>query len=171
MVLSGIVFSPLAGILIILLLPNEKVKWIRWTAAAITAVPLALGVWIFINFDRTTPALQFVERATWIAPFNIEYYLGIDGLSVPMILLTVLLTFLCIFASFGIDKGVKGYFAMFLLLETAMLGVFCALDFFLFFVFWEVMLLPMYFLIGIWGGPNKVYAATKFFLYTLAGSV
>src|SRR5262250_2927942 len=88
-----------------------------------------------------------------------------------MVLLTALLCFLCIFASFGIEKAVKGYFALFLMLETGMMGVFCALDFFLFYVFWEVMLLPMYFLIGIWGGPRKEYAAIKFFLYTLAGSV
>jgi NADH-quinone oxidoreductase subunit M len=97
--------------------------------------------------------------------------MGIDGLSVPMVLLTALLSFLCIPASWGINKGVKGYFSLFLLLDAGMMGVFCALDFFLFYVFWELMLLPMYFLIGIWGGPRKEYAAIKFFLYTLLGSV
>jgi len=97
--------------------------------------------------------------------------MGIDGLSISMVLLTALLSFLCIFASFGIEKAVKGYFALFLLLDAGMMGVFCALDFFLFYVFWEVMLLPMYFLIGIWGGPRREYAAIKFFLYTLFGSV
>src|SRR5438094_8023257 len=95
----------------------------------------------------------------------------VDGLSISMVLLTALLSFLCIFASFGIEKAVKGYFALFLLLDAGMMGVFCALDFFLFYVFWEVMLLPMYFLIGIWGGPRREYAAIKFFLYTLFGSV
>jgi NADH-quinone oxidoreductase subunit M len=103
--------------------------------------------------------------------FNIEYFVGLDGISITMVLLTALLCFLCMFASFGIEKGVKGYFALFLLLDTGMMGVFTALDFFLFFVFWEMMLLPMYFLIGIWGGPRREYAAIKFFLYTLAGSI
>ena len=93
--------------------------------------------------------------------------MGIDGLSISMVLLTALLSFLCIFASFGIEKAVKGYFALFLLLDAGMMGVFCALDFFLFYVFWEVMLLPMYFLIGIWGGPRREYAAIKFFLVHL----
>lgn len=169
--LSWMIFSPLIGMAAVLCLPKDKPNWARWTSAVATLVPLLIGVVIFSEFSRSNPGLQFVERASWIAPFNIEYYIGIDGLSVPMVLLTVMLTFLCVFASWGISEGVKGYYAMFLLLETGMLGVFCALDFFLFFVFWEAMLLPMYFLIGIWGGENKVYAATKFFLYTLAGSV
>ncbi|MEZ4752279.1 MAG: NADH-quinone oxidoreductase subunit M [Bdellovibrionota bacterium] len=169
--LSWMIFSPLIGMAAILAMPRNRPDLVRWAAVVTTAVPLALGVMVFSQFDRSTAAMQFVEQASWIAPFNIEYYVGIDGLSVPMVLLTVLLSFICIFASWNIENGVKGYFAMFLLLESAMLGVFCALDFFLFFVFWEVMLLPMYFLIGIWGGANKVYAATKFFLYTLAGSV
>jgi NADH-quinone oxidoreductase subunit M len=101
----------------------------------------------------------------------VHYYVGVDGISITMVLLTALLSFLCIFASWGIDKAVKGYFALFLLLDAAMMGVFVALDFVLFFVFWELMLLPMYFLIGIWGGPRREYAAIKFFLYTMAGSV
>ena len=102
--------------------------------------------------------------------FNIQYYVGADGLSIPMILLTPLIAFVCILASWNIEKSVKGYFSLFLLLNAGMMGVFCALDFFLFFVFWEVMLLPMYFLIGIWGGPRREYAAIKFFLYTVLGS-
>src|SRR5204863_7780686 len=114
---------------------------------------------------------QFVQQARWIEAFNIYYFVGVDGISITMVVLTALLCFLCMIASFGIEKGVKGYYALFLLLETGMLGVFCALDFFLFFVFWELMLLPMYFLIGIWGGPRREYAAIKFFLYTLLGSV
>jgi NADH-quinone oxidoreductase subunit M len=115
--------------------------------------------------------LQFEERFSWIPAYNIEYFVAVDGISISMVLLTALLCFLCIFASWGIDKAVKGYFALFLLLDTGMMGVFVALDFFLFYIFWEVMLLPMYFLIGIWGGPRKEYAAIKFFLYTLFGSV
>jgi NADH-quinone oxidoreductase subunit M len=112
-----------------------------------------------------------MEHYNWIPAFNIDYFVGVDGISITMVLLTALLSFLCIFASWGIDRAVKGYFSLFLLLETGMMGVFVALDFFLFYIFWEVMLLPMYFLIGIWGGPRREYAAIKFFLYTLFGSV
>src|SRR5215471_20240199 len=107
----------------------------------------------------------------WISRFNIEYYLGVDGISMPLILLTTALSFLAMIASWRIDKYVRAYCILFLLLETGMVGTFLALDFFLFYIFWEVMLLPMYFLIGIWGGPRREYAAIKFFLYTLLGSV
>jgi NADH-quinone oxidoreductase subunit M len=110
-------------------------------------------------------------RLPWISRFNIDYYLGVDGISMPLILLTTLLSFLAMIASWNIEKHVRGYCALFLLLETGMIGTFLALDFFLFYIFWEVMLLPMYFLIGIWGGPRREYAAIKFFLYTLLGSV
>ncbi|MBI1860217.1 MAG: NADH-quinone oxidoreductase subunit M [Deltaproteobacteria bacterium] len=169
--LSWMTFIPLLGAAVVLTLPRQQHNLIRLVSVVATAIPLVLGVVLFLRFDRTTAAMQFVERAPWIASFNIEYYFGVDGLSFPMVLLTVLLSFLCIFASWGIEKGVKGYFAMFLFLESGMMGVFCALDFFFFFIFWEAMLLPMYFLIGIWGGKDKVYAAIKFFLYTLFGSV
>ena len=143
---------------------------IKWVSVAATVPPLLLAIWLFVNFDRSTPGFQFMQQAPWIPSFNIQYVVGVDGISITMVLLTALLSFLCIFASWGIEKGVKGYFALFLLLDTGMMGVFIALDFFLFFVFWEVMLLPMYFLIGIWGGPRREYAAIKFFLYTLFGS-
>jgi NADH-quinone oxidoreductase subunit M len=132
---------------------------------------------LFFAFDSTLPGVtdfrtfQFIEHYPWIKTFNIEYLLGVDGISVPMVLLTALLSFLAVIGSWNIEKQIKGYMALFLLLETGMMGVFCALDFFLFYVFWEVMLLPMYFLIGIWGGPRREYAAIKFFLYTLFGSV
>lgn len=170
-VLSYMVFCPLVGMFVVLILPRERHELIRWVSVLATVPPLLLAVWLYANFDTTQPGMQFVERAAWIPAFNIEYFVGVDGLSVSMVLLTALLSFLCIFASWGIDKGVKGYFALFLLLDTGMTGVFVALDFILFYVFWEVMLLPMYFLIGIWGGPRKEYAAIKFFLYTLLGSV
>src|SRR5436189_5016094 len=107
----------------------------------------------------------------WIPSFNIEYFMGVDGISLPLVMLTTLVSFLAMWASWSITKHVKAYCILFLLLETGMIGVFLALDFFLFYVFWEVMLLPMYFLIGVWGGPRKEYAAIKFFLYTLVGSV
>lgn len=177
-ILSWMTFFPVIGAAVIAFIPSEKKEIIKTTAAAAAAVPLILAVQVFMTFDRsmnaaagTLASFQFVEHYTWIKAFNIEYFIGIDGLSVPMVLLTAFLSFLCIFASWGIDKSVKGYFSLFLILEAGMFGVFCALDFFLFYVFWEVMLLPMYFLIGIWGGPRREYAAIKFFLYTLAGSV
>jgi NADH-quinone oxidoreductase subunit M len=169
--LTYMTFIPLAGAFTTLALPRDNHELIRRTALGFTIPPLLMGIWLYMNFDRTSTAMQFVERYQWIPSFNIQYIMGIDGLSVTMVLLTALLCPLCILASWGIDKGVKGYFALFLLLQTGMMGVFCALDFFLFFVFWEVMLLPMYFLIGIWGGPRREYAAIKFFLYTLLGSV
>ena len=169
--LTWMTFFPLLGAVAILLLPNRASHLHRWVALAFSAVPVGLAVRLYMEFDRSTKDVQFWTQIPWISAFNIEYFVGVDGISVTMILLTAFLSFLCIIASWGITKATKGYFALFLLLETGMLGVFIALDFFLFYVFWEVMLLPMYFLIGIWGGPRKEYAAIKFFLYTLAGSV
>ena len=180
-VLTWITFLPIIGILFILFAPKENKNVVRIIAAVFTGLQLVLAVWIYINFDRGTAGFQFTEQYDWIPSFNIHYFMGIDGLSVPMVLLTAFLSFICIFAAWGIEKSVKGYFAMFLLLDAAMMGVFCALDFFLFYVFWEIMLLPMYFLIGIWGSPSRTdpdgmvrggpYAAIKFFLYTLFGSI
>lgn len=115
--------------------------------------------------------IRYVEFVPWIGSFRINYFVGVDGLSLPLIWLTALLGVLCLVYSWTIDKGTKGYYMLFLLLETGLIGVFCALDFFLFYVFWEVVLLPMFFLIGIWGGTNRLYAAVKFFIYTLVGSV
>ena len=112
-----------------------------------------------------------MARYAWITSFHIDYYLGVDGISMALVLLTTVLCFLAMIASWKIDKFVRGYCILFLMLETGMLGTFLALDFFLFYIFWEVMLLPMYFLIGVWGGPRREYAAIKFFLYTLLGSV
>ncbi len=168
--LSGMVFFPLVGAALVLCLPSTRHDLIRGTATAFT-IPGLLGA--FSLFQRFNPegGFQFVERVPWIPAYNIEYLVGVDGISVTMVLLTALLSTLCMVASFGIEKAPKGYFALFLLLETGMMGTFVALDFFLFYVFWEVMLLPMYFLIGIWGGPRREYAAIKFFLYTLLGSV
>ncbi len=170
-ILTYMTFIPIAGMLIVLCLPGAAHNLIRWTAAISTVPPLLLAIWLFANFDRSQAGFQFIEHYKWIPSFNIEYFVGVDGISITMVLLTALLSFLCMFASWGLEKAVKGYFALFLLLDAAMMGVFVALDFFLFYIFWELMLLPMYFLIGIWGGPRREYAAIKFFLYTLAGSV
>ena len=170
-ILTYMTFIPIAGMLVVLCLPSKAHNLIRWTAAIITVPPLLMAIWLFVNFDRNQAGFQFIEHHSWIPSFNIEYFVGVDGISITMVLLTALLSFICMFASWGIEKAVKGYFALFLLLDGAMMGVFVALDFFLFYIFWELMLLPMYFLIGIWGGPRREYAAIKFFLYTLAGSV
>jgi NADH-quinone oxidoreductase subunit M len=170
--LSFMTFFPLVGAVLIALLPRAKDGLVKNIALVSTLPPLAAAVKIFLSFDRTSVGMQFVEGPfNWIPPFNIQYFMGIDGLSVSMVLLTALIGTISVIASWGIDKQVKGYFSLLLLLITGMFGVFCALDFFLFYVFWEVMLLPMYFLIGIWGGPRREYAAIKFFLYTLLGSV
>jgi NADH-quinone oxidoreductase subunit M len=170
-------FLPAAGAAVVAFLPRSKPNLVRWTTLIFTAVVLAIGIGLYPQFNRSlaginqSESFQFVEQARWIPAYGIGYYVGVDGLSFPMILLTALLCFLCIPASWGIDRAVKGYHALFLLLETGMIGTFVSLDFFLFYVFWELMLLPMYFLIGIWGGPRRIYAAIKFFLYTLFGSV
>src|SRR5205807_1885358 len=155
----------------------REVELTKWVALGIAAIPAALGVYLYMNYDRGfsmangNQGMQFVQHFVWIPGFNIEFYFGVDGVSVAMVLLTALVSLVSVGASWGINKNVRAYFALFLLLEAGMMGVFCALDFFLFYVFWEVMLLPMYFLIGVWGGPRREYAAIKFFLYTLLGSV
>jgi len=175
--LTFMTFLPAAGAAVVAFLPRSKPNLVRWTTLLFTAAVLAIGIGLYPQFNRGLAGInqpesfQFVEQARWIPAYGIGYYVGVDGLSFPMILLTALLCFLCIPASWGIDRAVKGYHALFLLLETGMIGTFVSLDFFLFYVFWELMLLPMYFLIGIWGGPRRVYAAIKFFLYTLLGSV
>ena len=168
--LSTIVFLPLAGAVIVALLPKENRQAIRIVAAGFTFVALALALAVFAQFNTTASGPQFVEKAMWIAPFNIQYFLGVDGLSLPLVVLTTLLTFLAVLASWKVDLRTKEYHVLLLILETGILGVFTSLDLLLFFLFWEVELMPMYLLIGIWGGPRREYAAMKFVLYTLAGS-
>ena len=170
-ILSFLTFVPLVGMIAVMLLKKEGIKTIRWTAAFFSFIPLVASIFLLVGYDFSTPAMQFIERYQWFPQVNIQYLMGVDGLSVPMLFLTALLSFVSIIASFGITDRVKEYFAWFLLLEVGMIGVFCALDFFLFYIFWEIMLVPMYFLIGVWGGPRREYAAIKFFLYTLFGSV
>ena len=170
-ILSWLIWLPIIGMVAIAFIPREKEDVIKITAAATTGFQFLLTLVLWKNFDSGSGAMQFMERAEWIPSFNIAYILGVDGLSLPMAILTGLLCFLGIFVSWNINKAVKGYFALFLLLDTGIMGVFLSMDFFLFYIFWEVMLLPMYFLIGIWGGPQREYAAIKFFLYTLFGSV
>ncbi|MFA6945856.1 MAG: NADH-quinone oxidoreductase subunit M, partial [Pedobacter sp.] len=192
-ILTWITFLPILGMIAVLAIPSGKddvsrarsLNYFRYITLGVTFLQLILSLVIYSSFNLAMPgindagSMQFVERFTWIkvmglpmlGDLKIEYFLGIDGISMPMLLLTALVSTVAVFASWNIKKAAKGYFAMYLLLVTGMMGVFVSLDFFLFYVFWEIMLLPMYFLIGIWGGLRKEYAAIKFFLYTLFGSV
>lgn len=170
-ILSWIIWIPVIGMVAIALVPRENVKMIKGITAAATGIQFLVTLLLWNRFDLSDGGFQFMERAEWIPSFNITYILGVDGLSLPMVILTGLLFFLGTFVSWNISRAQKGYFALFLLLDTGVMGVFLSLDFFLFYVFWEVMLLPMYFLIGMLGGPQREYAAIKFFLYTLFGSV
>ena len=169
--LTWLVGTPLLGAAVILWLPRNATRQIRAVATLATLVAFAISVGLAARMPWHQDALQFVERHAWIPPANIWYHLGVDGISMPLVLLTTLLSVLACCASFGITERVKEYFVLYLLLETGMLGTFVAMDLFLFYVFWEVVLVPMYFLIGIWGGGRREYSAMKFFLYTLAGSL
>ena len=144
----------------------------RWLALGISVATFIFSIPLWTGFNRSTADMQFVERSTWIERFNIEYFLGVDGISVPLVLLTTILTIVVVAAGWKvIQSRVAQYFAAFLIMEGLMIGVFCALDGILFYLFWEAMLIPMFLIIGVWGGPNRVYAAIKFFLYTLLGSL
>lgn len=171
--LNWILWMPILGVIGVLLLPKAKESAMRWWSLINTAISFALTLVLYSKFDQSVPGMQeaFTVKIPWISQFNIFYNLGIDGISLPMILLTALLFFLCIMSSWTITKSVKGYFALMLMLQSTVFGVFMSLDFFLFYVYWEVMLIPMFFLIGIWGGENREYAAVKFFLYTFFGSI
>ena len=185
-ILTFIVFGPVIAAVLCLIVPKRQV---RLVAVLGTLATFILSLFLFVTFfggasnstevfGSTYGTLHHVVRVPWITStsFNIEFFLGVDGLGFPLLVLTTLIGFLACLASWNFDKwkinkGVRAYFVLFLLLETGMLGVFVALDFFLFYIFWEVMLLPMYFLIAVWGGARREYAAIKFFLFTLAGSV
>ncbi len=170
-ILSWIVFLPLIGAFVVLALPKDRGQLLKAVAAGTTLVVLALATLLLMKFNPAASGFQFEDKAVWIPPINAWYHLGVDGISVALVFLTALLGFVAVIASFSIGQRLKEYFFLYLLLQTGMLGTFLSLDLFLFYVFWEVVLVPMYFLIGIWGGPRKEYAAIKFFLYTLAGSV
>ncbi|MEI8198274.1 MAG: proton-conducting transporter membrane subunit, partial [Phycisphaerae bacterium] len=175
-ILSWLIFLPTLGALFVLLLPASRVALIRQTALAFTVGTFVLSLVAAGMFNWTAGGeygknVQLATNVMWMSSLNVHYYVGVDGLSLPLVLLTTAISLLACLASFSIEKNVKGYFALFLFLVTGMLGVFTSLDLMLFYVFFEVSLFPMYFLIGIWGGPRKEYAAIKFFLYTLLGSV
>lgn len=170
--LTSLIFIPLTGGVLVLLFGRGRDGFSRALALAVAFVNLLLSVLLFIEFRAGVPGMQFVEKAEWVSEFGISYFVGIDGISLLLVLVTTLLTFLAILASWSsITSRVREYMASMLLLETGMIGVFCALDLFLFYVFWEAMLIPMVLLIGVWGGERRVYAAVKFVLFTLAGSL
>jgi len=169
--LSLVIWLPIAGGFIVLAL-GDRVAAARWGSLIVSGLELVFSVPLYTSFKTGTAAMQFVERAPWISTIHSEYYIGVDGISMPLILLTTFTTVLIVIASWeNVEKRVAQYFAAFLILEGLMIGVFSALDGVLFYVFWEAMLIPMFIIIGVWGGPRRVYATIKFFLYTFIGSL
>jgi NADH-quinone oxidoreductase subunit M len=169
--LSLLIWLPIVGGFVVLAL-NGRIAAAKWLSLLISGLSLVLSVPLFALFNNGTAAMQFVERAPWIATIHAEYYIGVDGISMPLILLTTFTTVLIVIASWtNVEKRVAQYFAAFLILEGLMIGVFAAMDGALFYVLWEAMLIPMFIIIGVWGGPRRVYATIKFFLYTFIGSL
>ena len=172
--LTLLTFFPLVGVLILFFIPSDRKDALRWTALGVSLVTFGISIWVLTMFNASNPDLQLVAQYDWItvAGWNIQYYLGVDGLSILLVLLTTFLTPISILSTWtAVEERVKDFMIFFLLLEVGMTGVFLAQDLFLFYIFWEFTLVPMYFLIGIWGGPRRIYAAIKFFLYTMAGSI
>ena len=169
-ILSWITFIPFIGMVAILFAPKRNMALVKGISLVATFIPLVLATQVYFGmFDKTATGYQLVQKLDWIPALGVHYHVAIDGLSLPLVWLTTLLLFIAIPASETVPRVSKAYYALLLLLDVGIVGVFISLDYFLFYVFWEVMLLPMYFLIGIWGGPQREYAAIKFFLYTLAG--
>jgi NADH-quinone oxidoreductase subunit M len=170
--LTAITFLPLAGALVLCCVPRDQLAWIRRFSLGVAVLDLACSLWLLSEFAPGVAEYQFVERAPWVPSLGINYLLGVDGISLWLVLLTTFLTAVAILSSFpAVQEKVKAYYICLLVLETGMLGVFLALDLVLFYVFWEGMLIPMYFLIGVWGGSRRIYATVKFVLYTMAGGV
>ncbi len=172
--LTLLTFFPLLGVLVLLLLNSENKNALRWTALITSLITFGISLWVLVMFKAADPDLQLKAQYDWIqvAGWNIQYYLALDGLSVLLVLLTTFLAPISILSTWSaVEERVKDFMLFFLLLEVGMVGVFLAQDLFLFYIFWEFTLVPMYFLIGIWGGPRRIYAAIKFFLYTMAGSI
>ena len=182
--LTLILFSPVLGMLAVMLVPSEQKQLVRRVALVSSLITFALSIILWFSYDSSVSGFQFEEQAQWYTAISSSYHVGVDGISVPMILLTTLLMPIGVLASFGIEERVKSYMLLFLMLETGMLGVFMALDLIVFFLFWEIGLVPMYLLINIWGSPKgereflsgkkvpaRQYASYKFFVYTLVGSL
>lgn len=171
--LNSILWLPILGTLVVLLIPGKKHNYIRWASLITTFITFALTLVLYCSYDTNIANTQnaFFVKYEWIKSFNIFYTLGVDGLSLPMVVLNGLLFLICMLSSWKIDKKVKAYFALMLILQSSIFGVFFALDFFLFYIYWEVMLIPMFFLIALWGGEDREKAAVKFILYTFFGSI
>ncbi len=171
-ILTLVTFFPLLGVVLLMMVPKDRGDTIKSVALIIAVVTMLLSFWLYGMFDPVANGMQFEVDMPWITSLGIHYHLGIDGISLLLIVLTTVLTVLAILASWtNITHSIKGYFISMLLLQVGMIGVFVSLDLFLFYVFWEVMLIPMYFIIGLWGGPRRVYAAIKFVLFTMFGSL
>ena len=171
-ILSLIIFSPLLGVLLLLFVDRERSELAKWIALLASGVTMLISLPLYFAFDIDGPAFQFVERVSWISAWGVEYHLGLDGISLFLVLLTTLLTFISVLSAWtAVTKNVREFMITMLLLEVGMNGVFVALDVFLFYVFWELMLFPMYFLIGVWGSERRLYAAIKFVVYTMSASV
>ena len=171
-ILTFLIFFPLLGALLLLFADRKKTLYIKVFTLIFSIIEFGISLPLFFLFDEKAKGMQFMEKVPWFPEWGISYLLGIDGISLLLLLLTTFLTVICILCSWkAIEDKVKEYYITFLFLETAMIGTLCALDLVLFYIFWELMLIPMYLLIGIWGGPRRIYAAIKFFLFTMAGSV
>jgi len=171
-ILSLLLLIPLAGVLVIFFMPARNKEMIRSAALGATCINFVVSLLLLTGFDTSTHEMQFVEKVAWIPQIGVEYFLGLDGISLLLVLLTTFIAVIGVLCSWSaVEERVKGYMIYMLILETGMIGVFAALDLVVFFVFWEIGLVPMFFLIGVWGGPRKLYATVKFFLYTLFGSV
>ncbi|OPX20508.1 MAG: NADH-quinone oxidoreductase subunit M [Desulfobacca sp. 4484_104] len=172
-ILSILIFFPMLGVVLITMLSRENQWVIKWTTLVVAVLEFIFSLPLWFRFDSDTAAMQFVERLSWFPSYGISYHVGIDGISLLLVLLTTFLTPICVMACWkDIQDKVKEFMICLLFLETGMIGVFCALDLFLFYIFWEVMLIPMYLLIGVWGAPaRRIYAAVKFFLFTMFGSL
>jgi len=170
-ILTIVTFTPAVGALLLLFYKRGRARSIRTFALIVTILTFIFSLHLIVRFDSSAPDFQFGVTVPWIPSYGIDYAMGVDGISVFLILLATLLSPLAILASWSVHERLKEYFIFMLLLETGMIGVFASLDLFLFYVFWEIMLIPMYFLIGVWGGERRVYAAMKFVLYTMIGSV
>ncbi len=171
-ILTLLIFTPILGAMILALIPRQNKQAQRWVALGVSGVNFLISLALLFGFDPGTYKMQFIEEALWIPGIGVTYFLGIDGLSLLLLLLTTLITVIAILCSWSaIEEGVKGYMACMLIMEAGMIGVFVSLDLILFFLFWEIGLVPMYFLIGIWGGQRRLYATLKFFLYTVFGSI
>lgn len=168
--LSLMIFLPLAGVLGIALIPRLSSRAVKYLALAFTLAVLAIALLLFFRFDRGASGMQFEEIYSWIPALNAHYHLGVDGISLPLVVLTSLLGFIAVLVSWDVENRAKEFFIWLLILESSILGVFCSLDMLLFFIFWEIEVVPMYFLISIWGSGRKHYSATKYVIYTLAGS-